>query len=53
MYMVKKFSHLPELAVDFSGEESAVLETKDLESELSADIFAVKPEEVIVELVSC
>lgn len=49
--MVKKLSQLPELAVDYTGEEIAAMDTPDLGSDMSADALAVKPEEIIVEMV--
>uniref|UniRef100_A0A0N5A911 CPSF_A domain-containing protein n=1 Tax=Syphacia muris TaxID=451379 RepID=A0A0N5A911_9BILA len=50
VYMIKKLSHLPELATDYTGEESCAMDTPDLGSDMNTDALAVKPEEIIMEV---
>lgn len=54
VYMVKKISHLPDVATDqpYVEDEPIVAEGGDAMSGTLTDTFAAKPEEVIMELVS-
>lgn len=54
VYMVKKISHLPDVATDqpYVDDEPAIGEGTDIMSGTMTDTFAAKPEEVVMELVN-
>lgn len=53
VYMVKKFSHLPDVATDqpYVEDEPSVSENSDILPVTVVDPYAARPEEIIMELV--